>query len=102
MIDIRLRFADEAAYEAAFLILGWPTRGREGDLLAFPRGDGWDGAAGIPVVATPGTFDPIAGISTPPVLAPGYHVDVRLLSGGAPEPLWPFMVAPSTPAHTFF
>ncbi len=102
MIDIRLRFADQTEYEAIFADVGWPTRGREGELVAYPSGDGWAAVIGIPVVATAGTFDPSSGTSTPPLWAPGFHVDVRLTVGGAPEPLWPFMVAPAWPAHTFF
>jgi len=100
MTDIKLRFADVAEYEAA---APWTTRDAEtGELLTYPGGEGCSVVAGVTVVTVPGVYDPetLAEI-TPPVLAPGFHVDVRLVDRDVPEELTPFLVAPAISAHEF-
>lgn len=101
--DIKLRFADQAAYEAAFAALGWPTRDGETDaLLPYPQGETFFGYAGFSVIETPAEIDEeTSEVVTPAVLAAGFHVDVRLIGIDPPEGLVPFVVTPSHPVHEF-
>ena len=103
MTDIRLRFPDLAAYEAAFAAVGWPTRDDEaGALLTYPSGETYFGYAGITILDVPAEIDPETGdILTPAVIAPGFHADVRLIGIETPEALVPFIVTPEQPQHRF-
>jgi hypothetical protein len=101
MIDLYLRAADEAAALAALQPLGYghPDGAWNNGDHAFAL------EAGFPVVATPATFDGAGALVTPPVLAPGFHLNIRLLDPAREAALRATGLVldppPATPARTW-
>jgi len=93
-MDIMLRFADEATAKAK--------------LSAYQGEDGWLTASHAhaldpigPIVTAPAEVDDEGEIITPAVVDEGFHVNLRVLSGDAPDGLEPYTVHPTEPKRVW-
>lgn len=90
MLDAYLKFDDEAAALAALAMAG---------LTGKP--DGTWAVDQVGTVYSDPVLEEDGEILEAPVALPGYHINVRMVSGALPEPLAPFRVFPGTPARMF-
>jgi hypothetical protein len=97
MIDLRLVFPDEAAGLAALA-----ASGVEAEASGVTCGAWGVCVTGLRVVGTPAVLDEAGEVVTPPVFAPGWHADLRLMdTDTAPAALVPFVVVPAMPQYQF-
>lgn len=95
MIDLMLRFADKE--EASNALAAYRL---DGQWLTASHTHALDVIG--PVVTTPAVLDPQTGVeTTPAVIDQRFHVNLRLLNGGAPAGLAPYTVNPAQPARVW-
>lgn len=105
MIDYYLRFADENEAFLTFKEAGYTSVNQNGEEFIIPSTHTYC----VDIIGTileGGTWDYQNGeitIIEPPVAIPGYHVNVRMISGGISESLLPFVIdTPTTPYRKFW
>lgn len=95
MIDLMLRFADEA--EAAALLAAYR---QEGQWITASHDHALDLIGSV--VTTPAVIDQSTGETvTPAVIDPRFHVNLRVLSGPSPAGMEAHAVSPAQPARVW-
>jgi hypothetical protein len=90
-------FPDEAAGLAALA-----AAGVEAEAAGVTCGAWGVCVTGLRIVGPPAVLDEAGEVVTPPVFAPGWHVDLRLMEATeVPAALAPFAVTPADPQHNF-
>lgn len=104
--DIFLKFSDRTAMETAFATVGWHTTDPVSGDPVFPP-VAVHGAAAVDIIGairTPPVLDAEDNVIEPAATTPGWHVNVRLRTGGVlPAELEAFVLdpAPVTPHRRF-
>ena len=97
MLDLKLVFPDEAAGLAALA-----AAGVEAEASGVTCGAWGVCVTSLRIVTSPAALDEAGEVVTPPVFAPGWHVDLRLMdTDTAPEALAAFVVVPAMPQYQF-
>lgn len=95
MLDVHLRFPDRDTGLAALAAVGVPAE--DGGTTS---GDWGACVAGLTVITTAAKFNAAGDVTKPPVIATGWHCELRLRdTETAPAPLVPFVVTQPDALH---